>query len=172
MNILAIEDNPVTGTAIGCELRACGFHVTVSPSAEDALSLLKTGLQYDLIILDFHLPGEQGPEFYRRLGMDPQYRDIPVIPFTSQMEASSSTSDDLMRNFDMSKTAIDKVPGLSNRQTSQIVSKGSSDAVEELPASLYVAIAEVLRQKDLSYPSSFLDRLKTVLKTITVNKGG
>lgn len=171
INILAVEDNFTTGTLIRSELGECGFNVTVSSSAEEALDLLIAGTTFDLIILDFHLPGEQGPEFYRRLGMDTKYRDIPIIPFTSQLEASSSTANDLLRSYDISKTVIDKIPGLSDRLTSPIVSKGSSESARELPAGLYVAIATALRKKGILNPPGFRDRLKIVLQTISAHKG-
>lgn len=171
INILAIEDNLSTGNVIRTELEECGFKVVVSPSAEQALALLKTGAKFDLIILDFYLPGEQGPEFYRWLGMDENFRDIPIIPFTSQLEASSPTANDLVRSYNISKTVNDRIPGLSDRLTSPIVSKGSSESLCELPAGLYVAIATALRKKGILNPPDFRDRLKIVLKTISAHKG-
>jgi CheY-like chemotaxis protein len=48
----------------------------------------------DLILLDLHLPDMPGEEVLRRLGADPQTRDIPVIVITA--DASSGTSKRLL----------------------------------------------------------------------------
>lgn len=169
MNIMAVEDNQKTGTALLKELQSCGFEVVIAPSAEEAWDLLEKGSKCDLLILDFHLPGAHGPEFYRQLGMNKKYRDIPIIPFTSQIESSSSNADALMREYTMSKTVVDEVPSLLNRNTSHVVSKGYSDTVEILPASLYVAIAEILRQKGVPFSQQFKVQMRTALETISVN---
>jgi len=156
--ILAVEDNPITGTALGCELRECGLEIVVSPSAEDALSQLSAGLKVDLIILDFHLPGEQGPDFYRRLGMDPKYGKIPVIPFTSQIEATTANSTSLTSGY---ATQIQTESG--DRARSPIVSKGLGDNIEKLPASLYVAISEQMRRHGFEKPPAFAKRMREAL---------
>lgn len=170
MNIMVVEDNLKTGTALLKGLQSCGFEVVIAPSAEEAWDLLEKGSKCDLLILDFHLPGAQGPEFYRQLGMNKKYRDIPIIPFTSQIESNSPNSDALMREYAMSKTVVDEVPSLLNRNTSHVVSKGNSDTVENLPASLYVAIAEMLRQKGVPFSQQFKVQMRTALETISVNK--
>lgn len=157
--ILAVEDNAVTSAAIGREFTACGFEVHLALSAEEAFLKLENGLKCDLIILDFHLPGEQGPEFYRRLGMHPKYKDLTVIPFTSQIESTSSHSTDLLTEY---ATNIQADPEDRTRQT--MVSKGFSDEVGKLPASLYVEVSKWLRHRGERHPENFSTRMREALK--------
>lgn len=157
--ILAVEDNAITGEAIAREFGQCGFEVHVAGSAEGAFDLLEGGLKCNVLILDFHLPTEQGPEFYRRLGMNPKYADIAIIPFTSQLEASSSTSTDLTSQYASSIQADQ-----AGRTRSPIVSKGLTDELEKLPASLYVAIAEQLNAQGIQKPAKFTQRMIEALR--------
>jgi CheY-like chemotaxis protein len=159
--ILAVEDNTVTGQALAREFGQSGFEVHVTESAEDAFALLEGGLKCDLMILDFNLPVEQGPEFYRRLGMDPKYAKIPIIPFTSQFESSSATSTSLTSQYASSVQADQ-----AGRDRSPIVSKGLSDEVGRIPASLYVAVAEQMGRRGIPKPALFTQRMREALDEV------
>jgi len=158
--ILAVEDNAVTSAAIGREFTACGFEVHLALSAEEAFLKLENGLKCDLIILDFHLPVEQGPEFYRRLGMHPKYKNLTVIPFTSQIESTSNVSNNLLTEY---ATNIQADPEDRTRQT--MVSKGFSDEVGKLPAGLYVEVSKWFRHSGKQPPEKFTTRMREALGT-------
>ncbi len=153
--ILAVEDNAVTSATIAREFSQSGFEVHIAASAEEAFDQLEGGLKCDMIILDFHLPLEQGPEFYRRLGMNPKYQSLAIIPFTSRIETSSSTSTCLTTDYASSLQADPK-----ERERSPIVSKGFTDQLTRLPASLYVAVAETLRRQGVQWPAAFPLRMR------------
>lgn len=157
--IMVVEDNQTTQETLKREFTACGFDVVLASTAEDAFLNLEKGLKCSFIILDFHFPGgEQGPDLYRRLGLSKDYHQIPIIPFTSQIESSSGNASDLLTDFSVA-LSIDE----NARDRSSIVSKGFSDNVERLPGSLYVAVGEKLRETGVRWPEGFKSKYREAL---------
>lgn len=161
--IMVVDDNPETQATIEREFTACGFEVVLASTAEEAFLKLEEGLKCCFIILDFHFPGgEQGPDLYRRLGLSKEYQQIPIIPFTSQIESSSGTASDLLTDFSVALSADENV-----RDRSSIVSKGFSDNVERLPGSLYVAVGEKLRGSGVGWPVGFKIKYREALALLS-----
>lgn len=160
VSILVVEDNPVTSETLNCELNGCGFEVHLASTTEDALLKLQNGIKCEIIILDFHFSGdgEQGPTFYRRLGMDPNFKKITVVPFTSQLEATSTLSNQLSTDYATSLQIDQK-----DRARQPMVSKGFRDAIEKLPASLFVALAESFRARGIRPPEAFIAKMREAL---------
>ncbi len=70
INILLIEDNEHDRAAFARALRKSekAFRISVCEKAENALHKLTAGkVVYDLVVVDYDLPGMTGMEFYRRL---------------------------------------------------------------------------------------------------------
>ena len=80
--ILAVDDEPAILTLIRRALEKEGHDVTVCQSADEVNIEYLT--QYDLILLDIMLPGEDGIELLKRLKASPKTRDIPVIMVTAK----------------------------------------------------------------------------------------
>ena len=59
-HVLLIEDDEPLSGILSAYLRTRGYDVTVSPTAEAALSALQAGLRPDIVLLDINLPGETG----------------------------------------------------------------------------------------------------------------
>jgi two-component system, OmpR family, alkaline phosphatase synthesis response regulator PhoP len=84
-NIFLVEDEIHIQQLIQYNLEAAGFHVGVFGSGEELLSHC-AGAIPDLFILDLMLPGIDGLEICRRIRMDVQMRQIPVIMLTARGE--------------------------------------------------------------------------------------
>jgi two-component system, cell cycle response regulator CtrA len=66
MHILLIEDNEAVAQMINLLLSGKGFNVSTTESGEDGIQLAKS-YNYDLIILDLHLPDVSGLQVLRTL---------------------------------------------------------------------------------------------------------
>jgi CheY-like chemotaxis protein len=64
--ILAVDDDPSVQAALGKALRKRGYHVDLSPSAEEALARMER-TTYSLILLDVNLPGMSGIDAIPRI---------------------------------------------------------------------------------------------------------
>ena len=86
-SILVVEDDDVLRKAIERTLRAARFEVTVAPSGEDALALIRARL-FDMILTDINMPGMDGFSFIRSVRMTPTLGQPQVI-FTSGSDERS-----------------------------------------------------------------------------------
>ena len=83
MRVLVVEDNPVNRRLVQAMLGKLGCTVELAASGEQALKMAQ-GRRYDLILMDWHMPGYDGLETTRRLHQqwDPEDR-VPVIALTA-----------------------------------------------------------------------------------------
>ena len=69
-------------------------------SASDALALLRSGQQFDLVICDLHMPGMDGREFFKALQVvEPRLADSMVF-------MSGDSSEDATEFFDRLPNAV------------------------------------------------------------------
>ncbi len=85
--ILVVDDNP-TNRRLVCEmLRYGGCAVDEAPGADAALEVLRradrTGLHYDVLITDVHMPGRDGWALARAIREDPRLAGIRIMVLTS-----------------------------------------------------------------------------------------
>jgi DNA-binding response OmpR family regulator len=87
--ILIIEDNLEEAEVLDGLLKSEGHTVDLVHNGEDALQLLKL-YPYDLLIVDWELPGMAGPEISR------QYRNLsghsPILMLTGRSDATSKAA--------------------------------------------------------------------------------
>jgi DNA-binding response OmpR family regulator len=79
--ILIVEDAPESLKFTAGVLRGAGYRVTISSTAEQALSTLRF-LQPELILVDFVLPGMNGLELTTRIKQDLRFRNTLVVALT------------------------------------------------------------------------------------------
>jgi two-component system cell cycle response regulator DivK len=81
--VLVVEDNPTNMLLARAVLERAGYRIEPARSAEEARQRLRT-LRPDLILMDIHLPGEDGLALTRALKADPATADIPIAALTAQ----------------------------------------------------------------------------------------
>lgn len=80
--ILLVEDNPKDTKLVGDVLRAKGYEIAHTATAEAGIELARDR-QPDLILMDLMLPGMDGREATKILKADPKTRRIPIIAITA-----------------------------------------------------------------------------------------
>jgi two-component system chemotaxis sensor kinase CheA len=81
--ILLIDDSSFFRNMLTPVLKAAGYSVTALGSAHDALTLLRDGRRFDLIITDIDMPGMDGFELTSLVRSDPRTATMPVIGLSS-----------------------------------------------------------------------------------------
>ncbi len=84
-HILVVEDETALAELIRYNLEAEGFRTTVAPDGEEAEVLVAEDV-FDLIVLDWMLPGISGLELCRRLRRGEATRALPVLMLTARGE--------------------------------------------------------------------------------------
>lgn len=82
MRVLVVEDNATNQMLIRAVLQRDGFEVTVAGSAEEAAQAVVERVP-DLILMDVHLPGEDGLSLTRRLRAESATAEVPIVAVTA-----------------------------------------------------------------------------------------
>ena len=89
VRILVVDDNRMNRELVRAVLGPLGVEVTEASGGEEALTLVAT-TPFDLVLLDFRMPGMDGPETLRRLRVEPgPNMTIPVMAFTADSELAA-----------------------------------------------------------------------------------
>jgi signal transduction histidine kinase/CheY-like chemotaxis protein len=81
--VLLVEDHPANARLATELLLGAGMEVLLATTAEEAFQLLRHHRRPSFILMDISLPRMDGLEATRRLRLDPELRDIPVIAVTA-----------------------------------------------------------------------------------------
>lgn len=92
--VLVVEDDRDIRDMLVFSLQRASYSVVETESAEQALDKLGVMLP-DIILVDWMLPGMEGPELVRRIRKDELTMNIPVIMLTARGEEA-----DKLRGFD------------------------------------------------------------------------
>ncbi len=77
-HILLIDDDNDMLAMTGRWLEKAGYRVSKASSGEEALKLL-LGEKPDLILLDYAMPGMNGPEVLKEIRCSADYGSIPIL---------------------------------------------------------------------------------------------
>ena len=91
--VLLVDDDPDIRDVVGAMLEAVGLVVEPATTAEDALERAREK-HYDLLVLDWSLPGMTGLELCRKIRAEPTLSTIPVLFLTAH-----SSSKDIVDAF-------------------------------------------------------------------------
>jgi CheY-like chemotaxis protein len=68
LRVLCVDDESMIGDLVsGILCNHLGYAVKIARNGEEALAVLKTDTDFDLLVVDFVMPRMNGAEFYRRL---------------------------------------------------------------------------------------------------------
>ena len=82
-NILVVDDEPLVSKSIQLLLQSDGHRVTTLTCGNDALLLLND-YQFDLVIMDFTMPGMNGDEL--AVAIKERFPELPVVMTTAYAE--------------------------------------------------------------------------------------
>jgi two-component system phosphate regulon response regulator PhoB len=97
--VLLVDDDQDIREVVGAMLDAVGLTVEASTSAEEALEKVRAS-PFDLLVLDWNLPGMTGIELCRLIRRDPTLSTLPVLFLTAHassrdvVDAFASGADD------------------------------------------------------------------------------
>lgn len=139
-HVLVVEDEAAIGELIRYNLEAQGYRTTLATSGEEAELLLGED-RFDLVVLDWMLPGLSGIELCRRTRRADATRGVPILMLTARGEES------------------DRVRGLSTGADDYVVKPFSvPELLARVKALLRRAspdrIADVLRSGDIALDRS------------------
>jgi len=79
LRVLLVDDNPTVLQILSETLESLSFDVDIAHSGDDALLLLEKSDRYDLILMDWLMPGMDGIETTRRIKSDVRIKHLPII---------------------------------------------------------------------------------------------
>ena len=88
LTVLLVDDNPELLTTVA-EAMGKTYSMLTAPSGEDALEIIETRDDIDVIISDFMMPGMSGAELCRRVKSDVRYSHIPFIILTAKTDSEA-----------------------------------------------------------------------------------
>jgi len=97
--VLVVDDDPDLRDVVSAMLEAVGLTVETAKDAEDALSAVQSSV-FDLLVLDWMLPGKSGLDLCREVRGLPKLEQLPVLFLTANtspsdiVEAFASGADD------------------------------------------------------------------------------
>lgn len=84
-HLMIVEDDTALREMLATALQQADFSVRCAENAQQGQSLLDE-MAPDLLVLDWMLPGLSGVEWVKRLRIDDDYREIPIILITARGE--------------------------------------------------------------------------------------
>ncbi|MFM2081349.1 MAG: Alkaline phosphatase synthesis transcriptional regulatory protein phoP, two-component system, OmpR [Verrucomicrobiota bacterium] len=103
--VLVVDDEPLSNRALVHALSRAQVKATSADSPDKALELFRTH-HYDLLLLDYLMPGMDGLELYARLREIPRYTQTPVIFVTSATDFRERAREILARGDDVIQKPI------------------------------------------------------------------
>jgi signal transduction histidine kinase/DNA-binding response OmpR family regulator len=89
-HVLVVDDNATNRRVFEAYVSSWGMRAVVAADAGEALSELQHALEagdpFDVVLLDFNMPGENGLELSRRIAATPGLHSTPLILLTSTGE--------------------------------------------------------------------------------------
>lgn len=87
IRVLVVDDMPVNRVVAEQSLMMEGAEVECAASAEQALALLESAAEFDLVFMDMQMPGTNGVEATRMIRRNPRFANLPIVAMTANVMA-------------------------------------------------------------------------------------
>jgi two-component system chemotaxis sensor kinase CheA len=87
--LLFVDDSPFFRNMLVPVLKAAGYDVTAVGAADEALTMVKKGQKFDVIVSDIEMPGMNGFELAEAIRADARGAQVPIIALSSMTSAAS-----------------------------------------------------------------------------------
>jgi signal transduction histidine kinase/DNA-binding response OmpR family regulator/HPt (histidine-containing phosphotransfer) domain-containing protein len=91
--VLLVDDNETILRILSSVTRRWGLACDLAPSPQQALTLLRSDTGYDMAILDYHMPGMDGPALAHEIRRMKGREKMPLVLFSAAEGASLSGND-------------------------------------------------------------------------------
>lgn len=88
---LIVDDSRANRLVIGMSVKDFGYEAVDAQETGEALNYIKNFSKFDLILVDFKMPGMNGAEFIREVREMRSYRSTPIIMISSESSAERMT---------------------------------------------------------------------------------
>ena len=95
LRVVIVDDDPLVRTTSGAVLQDLGHRVTEVASAEEALEILESGQEVDILITDHAMPGMTGAQLVSEVNI--RWPTLPVVLATGYAEIQEDLSDGATR---------------------------------------------------------------------------
>ena len=86
--LLLVDDSPFFRNLLSPLLSAAGYSVTMAESGDDALSILASDREFDIIVSDIEMPGTNGFDLARACRSDERWKETPIVALSSHTQTS------------------------------------------------------------------------------------
>ena len=83
LRVLVVDDNRTNQFIFGRILDNWGMRATVAGGGQEALGILNTQRAFDLILLDYHMPGMDGIELAQQIRQNPRFATATILMLSS-----------------------------------------------------------------------------------------
>jgi PAS domain S-box-containing protein len=117
LNVLVVDDNQINRILVNKVLQKWGVKVDFAENGQEAISKVEANLDYDVVLMDVHMPIMGGLEATRiiRAKTDSYFQQLPILALTASMLSSEITqmnqagmNDFILKPFDP-KSLFDKL---------------------------------------------------------------
>jgi two-component system chemotaxis sensor kinase CheA len=82
-SVLLVDDSAFFRNMLAPVLKAAGYKVRVAPNAQEALSTLRSGQTFNVVVTDIEMPDMNGFEFAETIRADQHLSSMPIIGLSS-----------------------------------------------------------------------------------------
>src|SRR5262249_48717585 len=87
--LLFVDDSAFFRNMLTPVLKSVGYEVSAVGSAQEALSLLKNGRRFDVVVTDLDMPGMDGFALAKAIREDARFGDTPIIALAAYASAEA-----------------------------------------------------------------------------------
>jgi two-component system chemotaxis sensor kinase CheA len=88
-SVLLVDDSAFFRNMLAPVLKAAGYKVRVASDAQEGLSVLRSGQEFDVILTDIEMPDMNGFEFAETIKADHKLASTPIIALSSMISPAA-----------------------------------------------------------------------------------